>query len=247
MGSPKLSCCSIALAGAFIVGACTGSRSGDVERTGGASAQQSGSGDTEPLACTAAAGDEDFAGPGAMTGRLSNTDPVENGRLKTFDDQPVPPRSCTQPPPVPDVADANTQFHYDAYTFRNRSSSTACVSATVLSENHHPDPFQVAVYLGSFDPTDIQKNYLSDEGRQDGYVYGQTFSVPAMTDFVLVISGAVSDAPDPDGSSYRFAVGGCGAAEETGGVDAGGGTVDAGGEPVDAGGEPVEGGGGKAW
>ena len=80
-----------------------------------------------------------------------------------------------------------TNFHYDAYTFTNTTGADACV--TVVLESLYD--LLAVMYLESFDPTDISKNYLGDAGYSTAQAGGQiafSCTVPAGARFVVTVN-----------------------------------------------------------
>ncbi|MDB4883943.1 MAG: hypothetical protein JWL95_2709 [Gemmatimonadetes bacterium] len=203
----------------------------------------------EPLSCT-----NDFADPhAAMLSPSSYQDPIEGvvtaddpKQMGTFEDHTNPPYTppedayesptCEKPRPMSNVVDASTPFPYDAYVFKNWSATTQCVSARLIIT---PYPgggngwLLTAAYLGSFDPANIQANYLAD--ANSGIVDHYTFQVPAMAELVVVVTGRPATGEplrNPERPAmyrpYQLYVGGCGASGSTGGSTTDGGTTDGG-------------------
>ncbi|WP_169927769.1 MYXO-CTERM sorting domain-containing protein [Labilithrix luteola] len=137
--------------------------------------------------------------------------------------------------------DVSTPFPYRAHTFKNRSTSAACVGVVVFSQNDvgphgRVPPHHSTAYLGSFEPTDVQKNYLGDDGHGGG-TYSTplpySFMVPPLADFVVVVSSdwSIPQMLDPTRFGYRpfdsavhylLYVGGCGELVATGPTPASG-------------------------
>jgi hypothetical protein len=109
------------------------------------------------------------AGDASQTGRLNR-----NGVAS----------SCAVPKATQPLFDTNPR-RYDSYTFTNSGSVPACVTVNVTS-GCGTNLFY-ATYLGSFNPANIQQNYLADPGASFAGVATWSFNVPAGATFVLVI------------------------------------------------------------
>lgn len=143
---------------------------------------------------------------------------VQTGRLAVPESGPAPPSStCAAPDCPPGVQDSDKQYFFDSYRFRNWSNANACVSITVYRNNVYGGngPFQVAAYLGGFDPTDVERDYLGAVHGDNEEVYDFSVNVPAQSDFILVLNGAhpVGTAEALLATPYYFFVGGCGSPE----------------------------------
>lgn len=138
--------------------------------------------------------------PASLMGEVvSPGDPKQNGRLN----RGQLPSDCAAPNAAPPVVNEGSNFTYDRYTFKNRTLAT-CISVTLQSN----DDLSAAAYLGTFNPLDIQQNYLGDSGNRASAGNPKTFSfnVPSLSDFVVVVTEGVDGA----GGNYRISVSGCG-------------------------------------
>jgi hypothetical protein len=112
---------------------------------------------------------------------------------------------CGAPKPFPGTSTGQQPYLYDTYTFTNNSGSSQCVTASLEALTCNAE---LGVWLNSFDPNNLQTNYLADPGLSTGAggTVFTSFDVPAGADFVLVVM-------DPNGSlgcaPYTLAVGGC--------------------------------------
>ncbi|AKV00221.1 hypothetical protein AKJ09_06884 [Labilithrix luteola] len=184
-----------------------------------------------PLACTNAFEPEDpeaFAvgtTRDPIVGELLTGAPNQKGLFASHVNPPnTPPDqaytfpTCEAPRPPSAVVDSTSDFPYDAYVFRNRSTTASCISTRVVTTpfpgGGNGSSLYAAAYLGSFDPNDIQANYLAD--TNGGVVDVMHFKVPAQTDFVVVLSAQPSKSPleeptlPPMDRRYLLYVGGCG-------------------------------------
>src|SRR6185436_20689209 len=65
---------------------------------------------------------------------------------------------CGSEKPNPGVIDIGINFKYDAYTFRNTTILPICV--TIITTNTAANQILAVAYEGSFDPADVDSNYL---------------------------------------------------------------------------------------
>lgn len=114
-----------------------------------------------------------------LSGSIGAGDPTQTGRLNRSGIG----RTCAAPGPIPPLVDSVAR-RYDAYTFTNSSNATACVTVSATS-GCGTNLFYVA-YLGSFNPANIQMNYLADPGASFAGTATWSFNVPAGQSFVLV-------------------------------------------------------------
>lgn len=127
----------------------------------------------------------------------------------------VPERNATcGPHEAPGVIDATNDFYVDRWRYKNRKATPSCIEVIVTQYTGKSTftHFYPAAYLGSFDPTDIQKNYLGDSGNIDVPEHRFKFTVDALAEFEIVLVGAstLNTAAAEAGASYRLDVLGCG-------------------------------------
>jgi hypothetical protein len=115
-----------------------------------------------------------------LSGAIGAGDPTQTGRLFRSGIG----RTCAAPGPTPTLVDSVAR-RYDAYTFTNSSNATACITVSVTS-GCGTNLFYVT-YLGSFNPANIQQNYLADPGASFAGTATWSFNVPAGQSFVLVL------------------------------------------------------------
>ena len=119
--------------------------------------------------------------------------------------------TCAAPKAFPGLASATGSRAYDAYTFTNPSSTTdACVTVTytLTGTVGATDIFAVA-YLSSFDPANVNQNYLADAGKilpASGAMQTFSFTLPAGQTVVLVIHAF--NPMTSVGATYKVAVSG---------------------------------------
>lgn len=110
--------------------------------------------------------------------------------------------SCGAQKPTPNLTDVGTTFKYDAYVFFNDAFTSRCF--TVISTSAAANQLLTAVYRLSFNPADVQQNYLGDAGNSDR-TRAFSFNVPARQPFVVVQS-RVNNAANPPSLDYSFRV-----------------------------------------
>jgi hypothetical protein len=118
-----------------------------------------------------------------ITGSLTLNDPTQAGRLNTLLDA----STCETPRNCPGVIETIPR-HYDAYTFVNTSDSTACFTVDVVAACLDEILIHSSSYLGSFDPQNLCQNYLADVGPGILIDSQYSFTVPAGTNFVVVVN-----------------------------------------------------------
>jgi hypothetical protein len=102
----------------------------------------------------------------------------------------------------PGITDAGVQFKFDAYTFTNTSFLSICV--TVITTAGANNQILTAAYQGSFNPANVQTNYLGDAGNSE-QTRAFSFTVPGNQSFVVVQS-RVNNAGNPPSLGYTFRV-----------------------------------------
>lgn len=141
--------------------------------------------------------------PAAKSGTVTDQSPKQSGRV-----QPGGGGAsvCGTAKPAPSVIQPLSSFPYQATTFRNRSRDPQCVTIGVTSTAG--GGLQSVAYLGSYNPAAPAVNYLGDAGGNatlSTVSYGVT--VPALSDFVVVVSSVTANA----NATYDLSVTGCGA------------------------------------
>jgi len=139
--------------------------------------------------------------PGSIsaTGSITNTDPMQTGRLGLND----PKSSCTLTRPLPATSDTLTR-HYDTYSYTNSSGSAQCVTVKI-DQSCGNNAIQSVTYLGSFDPNSINTNYLA-HGGASGAHFTYSFSLPAGQTAVVV---ALEVSPNIGCSTYNISISPC--------------------------------------
>ena len=135
-----------------------------------------------------------------ITGALTLNDPTQAGRLNTLFEA----STCAAPRSCPGVLE-NVPRHYDAYAFRNTSSSEACFTVDVTAECLNNILIHSSAYLGSFDPNSLCQNYLADVGPGVLTNSQYSFIVPAGQTFVVVVNELAPNLLCP---SYTLSVSG---------------------------------------
>ncbi|MFN8000947.1 MAG: Ig domain-containing protein [Acidobacteriota bacterium] len=148
-----------------------------------------------PLACPAATID-------GVIGSGSADHPFVTGNQTSRIFRNTVESTCGTAKPFPGLSDVGTTFKFDAYSFTNTSASTICV--TVISTPTANNQLLTAAYDASFNPNNIQQNYLGDAGQSDG-TRAFSFLVPGNHNFVVVQS-RVNNAANPPSLAYSFRV-----------------------------------------
>ncbi|HVH43933.1 MAG TPA: IPT/TIG domain-containing protein [Labilithrix sp.] len=134
---------------------------------------------------------------------------IQRGRLATTQE----PQSCTDVRPPPAIADASTEFHYTAYRYQNRKTTSSCIEIIVTQYTGRAagTGLRAAAYRAPFDPSDVQKNYLGDGAVADVPEHRFSFAVGPLEQFDVVLTGAAEGSAAADsGASFRLDVLGCG-------------------------------------
>ncbi|MCB9851671.1 MAG: thrombospondin type 3 repeat-containing protein [Phycisphaerales bacterium] len=128
---------------------------------------------------------------------------VQTGRLNRFS----PAGICGVPEASPGLFAATGERAFDAYELQNTQSMAVCVTVDFVDQCTVGNYF-VTAYLGAFDPTDIEANYLADPGTSVSKQF--SFTMPALSRVVLVVS-ELSEGDPCD--SYSFKVWGLNCAD----------------------------------
>ncbi len=119
--------------------------------------------------------------PSNFTGTIAAGDTTQTGRIV----RNGVASSCAVPKVYPGTQDLLANRRYDSYTFTNTSNATACITVD-LTSSCGLNIFGVA-YLGSYNPANIQQNYLADNGSSFAATGTFSFNVPAGQTFVVVV------------------------------------------------------------
>src|SRR3954469_5696262 len=123
-------------------------------------------------------------------GSLAAGDPTLTTRLFRAD----PPSTCAAPHAYPGPSGTGP-FYYDTYTYPNTGGQT-CITIVVDAMTCIGTPFIYAsAYMNSFDPTNLQTNYLGDIGASpDATTSPKAFSVtlPAGASLVVVVNAVTA-------------------------------------------------------
>ncbi len=133
------------------------------------------------------------------TGSITNTDSIQTGRLGLFD----PKSSCATAKSVAGVSDTLTR-HYDSYTYTNSTASAECVTVSI-TQSCSNNAVQSVTYLGSFNPSNVQANYLADGGAS-GQHFSYSFTLPAGQTAVVVV---VEVSPNLGCETYDISINPC--------------------------------------
>jgi hypothetical protein len=140
---------------------------------------------------------------GSNSAEFPGVSGIQNGRLNRFVDQTG---ACNNVRTCPGLFTAVGARPFDAYSFTNVSSSSACVTVIIDAQACLGNNFLVvAAYLNSYDPANQCTNYLADIGGSPNPTGVFSFNVPANTTFVLVITAA-NASPTVCTTPYRVTV-----------------------------------------
>ena len=119
--------------------------------------------------------------PSNFSGSIAAGDTTQTGRIV----RNGVASSCAVAKAYPGTQDLLPNRRYDSYTFTNTSNATACVKVD-LTSSCGTNIFGVA-YLGSYNPANVQQNYLADNGSSFAALGTFSFNVPAGQTFVVVV------------------------------------------------------------
>jgi hypothetical protein len=119
--------------------------------------------------------------PSIFAGSIGAGDTTQTGRIIRNGVTTV----CGVAKAYPGTQDVLPNRRYDSYTFTNTSNATACITVN-LTSSCGTNIFGVA-YLGSYNPANIQQNYLADNGSSFPGTGTFAFNVPAGQTFVVVV------------------------------------------------------------
>ena len=128
---------------------------------------------------------------------------IQNGRLNRFVDQTG---ACNNVRTCPGLLTAVGARPFDAYSFTNVGTTSACVTVQVDAQACLANNFLVVVaYLGPYDPANQCTNYLADIGGSPNPTGVFSFNVPASATFTLVVTAA-NPSPTVCATPYKVTV-----------------------------------------
>ena len=89
--------------------------------------------------------------------------------------------------------------HFNSYTFTNTGAVSVCAKVNITADPSCSGGNQIfsVAYLDSYDPQNLCKNYIADEGSSPDLGFNNySFDVPAGRNFVVVV-----DSIQPDGAT----------------------------------------------
>ena len=90
---------------------------------------------------------------------------------------------------------------YQTFTFTNTAGAPRCYTVTINAELGGPGDIESVAYNGTYDPANIDANYLGDTGISGlGTTVAQasySFTVPAGNNFVVVVNGTADNLSSP--------------------------------------------------
>ncbi|MDQ2806739.1 MAG: S-layer homology domain-containing protein [Chloroflexota bacterium] len=136
-----------------------------------------------------------------VTDSITTAAPTQTGRLGLGS----PVSTCAAPKAVSAVSDTFVR-HYKSYTYTNSSGSSQCVTVS-LTQACGNNAVQSATYLGSYDPANIQNNYLADGGAA-GASSSYSFNLATGQTAVVVVAEV---SPNLGCATYTLSINPCGA------------------------------------
>jgi subtilisin-like proprotein convertase family protein len=119
-----------------------------------------------------------------ISGQITSGDPTQTNRWNRNSIV----ASCASPKVWAGFGDVGTNYHYDVYTFTNTLPEDACVTVMLQSSSD----VMAAAYLNSYDPSNIETNYLGDGGNSTAGISSDTIifstSVPAGAHLLVVVN-----------------------------------------------------------
>jgi PKD repeat protein len=151
-----------------------------------------------------------------INGGLTVSSPTQTGRLT----RNYVVSTCSSPKTCPGYLTNTGAYRYEAHPFTNTTSGTICVNVTLTTPcaGQSSTGLFTAAYLGNFNPQSLCSDYLADQGGILTTSGSYSFSVPADTNFTVVVNdvGAGSYC-----SSYTLTVSGLPCYVDGGGACAG--------------------------
>ena len=98
---------------------------------------------------------------------------------------------CGTAKPFPGIVNPTVTFNFDQYSFTNNGPA-ACVTFAIETTCSGNSQLFAVAYLGSYDPTNLAKNYLGDLGMTSPGSKTFSVDVPANATVVLVVQRFVS-------------------------------------------------------
>ncbi len=86
------------------------------------------------------------------------------------------------------AADQTVPHRFDAYTFQNPTDSPICVTITLTTSVAQAGLLQSAAYAPTFNPAQVNANYLGDIAGNGPATRSYSVTVPANTTFVVVVN-----------------------------------------------------------
>jgi PKD repeat protein len=121
-----------------------------------------------------------------VSGGLTASSPTQTGRLT----RNYVVSSCGSPKSCPGYLTTRGAFRYEPYSFTNTTSGTICVNVTITTPcaGQSTTGLFTAAYLGNFNPASLCSDYLADQGGMTTSSGTFSFTVPANTNFTVVVN-----------------------------------------------------------
>lgn len=114
----------------------------------------------------------------------------------------IPSKCGVAPKATPATLD-NEILAQDTYTITNATGSSVCYEIKLENTTPSPRPLFAVAYLGAFDPSSIQTNYLGDGGNSSPF---SEFSVDVPAGATLTVVVHEVEAGESVGNTYRLRV-----------------------------------------
>ncbi len=121
-----------------------------------------------------------------VSGGLTASSPTQTGRLT----RNYVVSSCSSSKSCPGYLTTTGAYRYQAYPFTNTTSSALCINVTITTPcaGQSSTGLFTAAYLGNFNPASLCSGYLGDQGGMTTSSGTYSFSVPANTNFTVVVN-----------------------------------------------------------
>jgi hypothetical protein len=149
-------------------------------------------------------GETPEGGPGCMgtpvNGSITLADPTQTSRLfrDGIPDTCAAPGTCGTP--------IGGTYHYDLHSFHNHDVVSACVVFDINTACTGTNFIYPGAYIGGFNPASICTNNVASVGGSPNPTANMSFTVPANTDFDIVVAEVTANAGCP---AYSFVLTGC--------------------------------------
>ena len=113
---------------------------------------------------------------------------LQTGRLVRVATGAVSNCGINKSNPGINAADANVPHRYDAYFFQNNTAFPVCITVTLTTSVANAGLLQSAAYAPTFNPAQVNENYLGDLAGNGPATRSYSVTVAANTSFVVVVN-----------------------------------------------------------